>query len=822
MALTVSAQARPWVAGALSGLAIGLLGVILALTRPVALERGELWTYDLRLRSAASTRRGTADIVLINVDELDITNVEDNLSLSWPWPRALFGYIATYCKRAGAKAIVFDWMFQDRGQFSVADAEEFAQALRDAGNTVIGLALTKQELVSERRGGAWAAELATYPTRAEAIGHALELGAWNVRTFLRGAGPTTLWYGGAASQAELRATWTRLVQPKNARDLLAPGVADDAEVPPPTMRALTGAELATEVRTTDLVVARDGLPDAGGAALPTKAGMDPPLAVLATAPARLGHVHQLIDVDGVMRSHAPLVRHAGKLFPSLPLAAYLVTHPGVTPTLDGDVMILGDHRFALDDRGGFPIRFVSPRSYRALSSYEILRSQALLDEGKPPSIPDAELRGAYVIVSATAHALRDLRSTPVSEEQLGAEVNANVLDNLEAGQVIRRAAPLTDGLVTLALCLLAGVVMTTVSRAIKRAIYALPLMLVAAAAITVGYVVVAGWALTRHDLWLAVTTPALASAIASFVTLIVLAAVERQNRRFVQEALGRYTSPALVRELIKHPEYLSLEWGEEHTMSVYFSDIAGFTTISEHLSAKQLVTLLNEYLTAMTDLVLEHGGVVDKYIGDAVMAFWGAPLASADHARRAVACAVAMRKRCAELRAGWKERFGHELHARAGVNTGLAVSGNMGSKHKYNYTVMGDMVNLASRLEGANKPYGTYLMISEATLHAVGDAFAVRELDVIAVKGKAQGVRVYEVIDVAADATAEAKALAVRFEEALAHYRALRFADARAIFTELVERHDDPPSRLYVERCTHFLTEPPPEGWDGVWHMKEK
>jgi adenylate cyclase len=278
----------------------------------------------------------------------------------------------------------------------------------------------------------------------------------------------------------------------------------------------------------------------------------------------------------------------------------------------------------------------------------------------------------------------------------------------------------------------------------------------------------------------------------------------------------------LVRELIKHPEYLSLEWGEEHTMSVYFSDIAGFTTISEHLSAKQLVTLLNEYLTAMTDLVLEHGGVVDKYIGDAVMAFWGAPLASADHARRAVACAVAMRKRCAELRAGWKERFGHELHARAGVNTGLAVSGNMGSKHKYNYTVMGDMVNLASRLEGANKPYGTYLMISEATLHAVGDAFAVRELDVIAVKGKAQGVRVYEVIDVAADATAEAKALAVRFEEALAHYRALRFADARAIFTELVERHDDPPSRLYVERCTHFLTEPPPEGWDGVWHMKEK
>src|SRR5262249_7722680 len=157
-----------------------------------------------------------------------------------------------------------------------------------------------------------------------------------------------------------------------------------------------------------------------------------------------------------------------------------------------------------------------------------------------------------------------------------------------------------------------------------------------------------------------------------------------------------------VRELMAHPEYLSLEWGEKRPMSVYFSDIAGFTTISEGLPPERLVALLNDYLTHMTDLVLEHGGVVDKYIGDAVMAFWGAPLPDPDHAKRAVRCALAMRRRCDELRPVWQAQYGTDVRARAGVNSGSAVVGNMGSRHKYNYTVMGDMVNLASRLEGAN------------------------------------------------------------------------------------------------------------------------
>ena len=818
MVASVSPKARPWIAGLAAGLVIGLCGLALAVLRPNALERGELWTYDLRIRSAAAERAARTDIVLIKVSEQDIASVEDNLSISWPWPRALFGYIATYCKRAGARVIVYDWLFQERGQFSVGDAEELATALRDAGNAVIGLALNSAQLVSERKPGAWAAHLGSSPTRPEAIAKALRLQAFNARTFVLGTGPFDVWYGGVPSRDDLKNLFARLARPENARDVVAPDADPEAPEPaPPEMRALTAAELAHEVSIGALVAEREGVPGTG--AVPQRDGIDPPLGVLAFAPARLGHVHQTNDVDGVMREHAPLVQHDGRLFSSLPLAAYQVAHPTEKVGLDGHTLVVGDKRFALDASGRFSIRFISAGGYRTVSSYDILRSQALLDEGKPPVVQDAELKGAYVIVAATAHGLRDLRPTPVSEAQLGAEINANVLDNLEEGTTIHRVSGLADGLITLLLCLGAAAAMTALSRAFKRMIVALPAIIVATAAITAGYVLFAGWLLTSHDVWLAVATPATASALSSFVTLMVLAAVERQNRRFVQEALGRYTSPALVRELIEHPEHLSLEWGEEREMSVYFSDLAGFTTISEHLSAKDLVTLLNEYLTEMTDLVLAHGGVVDKYIGDAVMAFWGAPLRDPDHALHAVTCAIAMRKKCDELRAGWQTRFGHSLHARAGVNSGGSIVGNMGSKHKYNYTVMGDMVNLASRLEGANKPYGTYLMVSEATLAALHGAVEVRELDLLAVKGKDRAVRVFEVIDLVGHATAGQLAAARRFEEGLALYRAREFARAREIFLEL---SDDPPSKLYEQRCAEFLSEPPPQDWDGVWHMKEK
>jgi adenylate cyclase len=427
-----------------------------------------------------------------------------------------------------------------------------------------------------------------------------------------------------------------------------------------------------------------------------------------------------------------------------------------------------------------------------------------------------------VIISATGQALRDMRSTPISTIHLGAEINATALDNLLASSFIHRAPRALDAAISFVICVAISLLMIFIWRAIPKARFSLPVMAVLTTGLLVGYYLIARTLLGTSGLWLAVAVPSIGGVVSAFATLLALSAVERSGKRFVQEALGRYTSTALVRELMEHPEYLSLEWGESREMSVYFSDIAGFTTISEGLKPEQLVALLNEYLTTMTDLVLAHGGVVDKYIGDAIMAFWGAPLPEPEHAKRATLCAIAMRKKCDELRAGWHARYGHEVFARAGVNSGAAVVGNMGSKHKYNYTVMGDMVNLASRLEGANKAYGTFLMVSESTVAKLGGSFDVRELDRIAVKGKDKAVTVYEVLDETGKTDAAWLAAARRFEAGLAKFRAREFTAAIAIFEEVLATRDDGPSKTYLERSREFLAEPPPADWDGVWRMKEK
>lgn len=294
-----------------------------------------------------------------------------------------------------------------------------------------------------------------------------------------------------------------------------------------------------------------------------------------------------------------------------------------------------------------------------------------------------------------------------------------------------------------------------------------------------------------------------------------------ERAKTAARAMGRYVPIDLVRRLFAENSEPTLG-GEPAEISILFTDIEGFTGLAEKLPVGELAIRLGEYLEVMTRAIEAHGGTIDKYIGDAVMAFWGAPLDAPDHARRAVSCAIAMRNRCDELRATWKERFGHEVYARAGINSGVAVVGNMGSRHKYNYTVMGDIVNLASRLEGANKPYGTFLMISEATLQKLGGAVLARELDLIAVKGKTQPVKVYEVIDFAERATAADRERVARFEAALARYRARDFAHARAELEALVKDTGDEPSKLYLERCEIFLAEPPPADWNGVWTMTEK
>jgi adenylate cyclase len=309
-----------------------------------------------------------------------------------------------------------------------------------------------------------------------------------------------------------------------------------------------------------------------------------------------------------------------------------------------------------------------------------------------------------------------------------------------------------------------------------------------------------------------------------FVLVVGLQIIISKDRAFIKNAFSRYISEKVVDELIAKPERLKLG-GEERVMTVLFSDLADFTTMSEKMLPAELVHLLNIYLTEMTDLVLEHGGIIDKYEGDAIMAEFGAPLDMPDHADMAVLTGLRMQHRLEQLNREWKERGLPEISCRIGINTGPMIVGNMGSNQVFDYTVIGDSVNLASRLEGANKHYRTRLMISEYTCRSLTPGrFKTRVLDVIKVKGKSEPVKVFEVYAEASEAISnEASAYYRLYEEAYHSYLSKDFSLAKAKFkTALSYRENDPAAVRMLDRIEGIDPEGLPSDWDGSIALTSK
>ena len=293
-----------------------------------------------------------------------------------------------------------------------------------------------------------------------------------------------------------------------------------------------------------------------------------------------------------------------------------------------------------------------------------------------------------------------------------------------------------------------------------------------------------------------------------------------KDKRWLRQAFSRYVSNSLVEIIINHPEQLRLG-GEEVEVTVMFSDIAGFTTISEGLTPENLIYLLNEYFSGMTDIILNYKGTVDKYIGDAIMAFWGAPLPITGHAGKACDAALAMHQALYSLQKSWQERGLPPLEARLGIHTGQAIVGNVGSRDRFNYTVLGDTVNLASRLEGVNKLYGTNIIVSEATFQQTGPDFLFRELDLVQVMGRLQPVIIYELLgrQEEADKFPWLKDFAVAIES----YRQGQWDRAWQLFQEvLAQRPDDPPSLCFQKRLKYFQQHPPLPNWQGIYILDTK
>jgi adenylate cyclase len=286
--------------------------------------------------------------------------------------------------------------------------------------------------------------------------------------------------------------------------------------------------------------------------------------------------------------------------------------------------------------------------------------------------------------------------------------------------------------------------------------------------------------------------------------------------------MARYLSPSVSQWVLKDMDRLKLG-GETRTMTVLFCDLRGFTTLAHHLDPQALVALLNEYMTAMTEVIFAHDGVLDKYIGDAIMAFWNAPMSQPDHAGRACETALAMLKRLQELQADWERRKVPALDLGIGINTGPMVVGNMGSRNRLAYTVLGDSVNVASRLEGLSKEYGTRIVIGEATRAAAGASFEYRFLDVVAVKGRSEPLAVYEVLSGAGGLEAVRASVLETYRRGIELYRARRWAEASGLFREILERAPgDGPSSLYLRRSLALQASPPPAEWDGTYIAQVK
>jgi adenylate cyclase len=487
-----------------------------------------------------------------------------------------------------------------------------------------------------------------------------------------------------------------------------------------------------------------------------------------------------------------------------PLSVHLVAlarglgRAGIAYLGNDHVVQIGDDRFPLDDDDGILLNLRGPAgTYPVYSVVDVV-------EGK---VPLERLRDKIVVIGPT-YLGTDLTRTSFGAGVPGIEIHANAIDNLLRKDPLIRAGMFTDALVTFALGLLVAILFW------PRLGLPLSAQVVAALVAAGAFVWIGQRVFEVRHLWLSTAGPLITVAGVATVALGLGYAREGIERRRVRRAFSHYLSDGLIDELLRDPSALALG-GARRRLSVLFSDIRGFTTLSEGLDPERLVRLLNDYLTPMTGAVLREGGLVDKFIGDAVMAFFGAPVPHEDHASRALRAAVGMHEALEAMRPAF-ERLGVVIEIGVGVNTGEMAVGNMGSADRFNYTVMGDAVNLGSRLEGLTKAYGVFCLVGQDTRDAIRDGeFQFRELDLVQVKGKHEPTRIYELLSGRGRELARYHG-AERFDEGVAAFRAGKLTDARTAFDAFLNLNPaDAATRQYLARLAE-LGDGVPDGWRGV------
>lgn len=552
-------------------------------------------------------------------------------------------------------------------------------------------------------------------------------------------------------------------------------------------------------------------------ALPEYAGLIPPIEALA-GHAASGVVNFLSDSDGTVRRMPLFFRVKERLYPQLAFAAYLVATGDKVLRYDaeGRQLVTEKRRFSLDAEGNHTIfwhgKGGSGGAYRYDSFYDTLRSAVQAMDGEAPVIPPEEYRGKSVVICGTAPGLTDLKTTPFTPlaPYPGGEIQATLLDNYLNGRRLHELGYGWVALFSFLASLAAALVFT--SRSFPAAALATSLLMLVP---LVGSYGLFSAASVATDFLFPLATLGLAGSGAAIYRMVTEGAARRQ----IRTVFSRYLHEDVINQLMKEPDKVSLD-GVECFGTVLFTDLQGFTTFSEDKTPRQLIKVLNDYFQVVTDIVLDQGGMLDKYTGDGIMAVFGAPMERKDHARAACEVILAFRR----------ERVNQMIHSergdiltRIGISSGPVVVGNLGSTRRMDFTAIGDTVNLSARLEGVNKAYGTTNMLSEQTWEQVKDEYYFRELDRIRVKGKNKPIRVFTLVDRMGQVSGPALAVEEAFHEALATYRQKQWDAAIACFEAVLALNpEDKPSAAYIERCRLLKSTPGLVDEDGVFTFKTK
>ncbi|HOQ41427.1 MAG TPA: adenylate/guanylate cyclase domain-containing protein [Smithellaceae bacterium] len=680
----------------------------------------------------------------------------------WPWPRSTIARLVDLLKKGGAKAIGFDIVFSepdDRADLKTIDA--LTAEMKKSGVTDSNvLNLLQRQRASAGEDGILAASI-------------------------QKAGNITLGYFFHFSQQENEKELAHITQYR-MEDHAARIVNSRYSA----VNSLSGTS-------------NDGY-------LPRAFAPETNISILAAAAQNSGFFNTLPDSDGSNR-WAPLVVALGENYYSslaVSMVCSYLDFPVLSLNLESygaNSIGIGEKTIPTNESGQLLINYLGPpRTFPHYSVADILSG----------TIPPDTFRDKIVLVGATAVGIYDLRVTPFSSTFPGVEIHATVIDNILHENFLTHSSFIR--MIDVGAIILFGLIMGLLVSRLRPISGMASALLIIAVFIAMNFL-----AFFRFNVWLNLVYPLTTMMMIYLGITIYHYFKEEQEKKKIRSAFQYYLTSSVINEMLKNPGKLKLG-GDRRNLTVLFSDIRGFTTISEKMTPEELIMLLNEYLTAMTNQVFYYDGLLDKYMGDAIMAVFGAPLDQPDHARRACLTALAMMRELRRLQNKWEAEGRPVFDIGIGINSGEMVVGNMGSAMRFDYTVMGDMVNLGSRLEGANKEYGTNIIISEFTYNHVKDTICCREIDSVRVKGKTRPVRIFELLGEKKDEPGYQNLIKV-FATGLTLYRDGKWDDAIAAFQDACKiKHDDFVSTTYIERCKTLKQHPPAHPWDGVFVMTKK